>query len=963
MEQIKELLPGLDDFLRNDLAREKLSAAAEKRRKYYVTRLDSLRDNPPSPPPRPDGGLMKIPPVALPGSPPNTSFLHSSQAQNIIENSTVNNVSSEVIEEPPLEENIYHDMEDGDTPVETINNDASDMYLAPADSSRTDSVTGDTQQDSWSDSDVSIPYDDDEENIYDNIATPEDVPLPRVSKTKKKKKDVEPELFVSDLTDILFRGDIYYKGSWQWNKRFAVISNNRLLIYKAEKAPRPLINIVLLGYSIAYLEKEGRRNHVIRISHPNCESHFFSVDLKEIADLWLDYLHEAAYADVPSSGDSINLTGINVSGGSTAADQHSTSTGSEGGSGDGVVSANTPQQQQQQQQQRSPKSGDDKKQAVDKKKKNIISDFLSGTFGKKKSQKQAKKLTELSDIVMDPQARVAGVLDVCHETLTKGIWCPRYCCIKDGELECYHEKMSDGVEMSFSLLDVDIQSASKETKKDLSVKLSWENGDYILLDNSDTIEQGKWLHALIMEREGIKDNPESIYENQDITSETTGTSNEGDAIYDDIYDVQITTGKGDKIDEKTAHALSQLKSFNISPSGYIGRSALVCRSSSNVSDSSVKSGTSPPPLPTTDPPKRALPVKKRRSRTEDEDGRIIGENEVALSDEMATAFINIKSQFEKGELSKASTEQTGDEQDGTSTSSDNKNIIKCHLGPTIAKDKELLECTQNSILSVLREGKRKGSISAEALNEQIDNLKQELIKLKKQKSELRSKILTCRGNQEKQRLEDDFQNVEQMADSMEQEVIKLQLLAQEKSTSNISRNGSFSSPSSSRSSSLQRNQERAGLKSSPRGTKVNTNVTNKLLSNGNRKNSVQSIQEKSTSAEKMTTSGAASMSKSWAKATTTTSNTTKQAIAKFDSSPAKRSASSVTKQDPAKGAPRRTQSVTTGRTSQKTGSPPGQKSQNIQNRKLNGDSDSTKPQRVVKEKLKLWESMAEGSNH
>ena len=61
-----------------------------------------------------------------------------------------------------------------------------------------------------------------------------------------------------------------------------------------------------------------------------------------------------------------------------------------------------------------------------------------------------------------------------------------------------------------------------------------------------------------MEREGIKDNPESIYENQDITSETTVTSNEGDAIYDDIYDVQITTGKGDKIDEKTAHALSKL---------------------------------------------------------------------------------------------------------------------------------------------------------------------------------------------------------------------------------------------------------------------------------------------------------------------------------------------------------------------------------------------------------------------
>lgn len=77
---------------------------------------------------------------------------------------------------------------------------------------------------------------------------------------------------------------------------------------------------------------------------------------------------------------------------------------------------------------------------------------------------------------------LSGFLDICHETLTKGMWCPRYCCIKDGQLELYHEKTSDGVEMAFSLIDVDINSASKETKKDLSVKLSWITGDYILLD-------------------------------------------------------------------------------------------------------------------------------------------------------------------------------------------------------------------------------------------------------------------------------------------------------------------------------------------------------------------------------------------------------------------------------------------------------------------------------------------------
>jgi hypothetical protein len=113
--------------------------------------------------------------------------------------------------------------------------------------------------------------------------------LHRVSKKKKKKiKNNEPEMWIRDLSNILFRGELYHKGSWQWNKRYCVISDNRLLVYKTEKSARPFINFVLLGYQIVYIEKEGRRNHVIRIAHQGCESHFFAADLKEIADLWLE---------------------------------------------------------------------------------------------------------------------------------------------------------------------------------------------------------------------------------------------------------------------------------------------------------------------------------------------------------------------------------------------------------------------------------------------------------------------------------------------------------------------------------------------------------------------------------------------------------------------------------------------------------------------------------------------------
>jgi hypothetical protein len=73
-------------------------------------------------------------------------------------------------------------------------------------------------------------------------------------------------------------------------------------------------------------------------------------------------------------------------------------------------------------------------------------------------------------------------MDVCHDTITNNTWCPRYCCVKDGRLECYHDNASDGIELALSLVGTDIQNAAKETKKELSIKLTWESGDSILLD-------------------------------------------------------------------------------------------------------------------------------------------------------------------------------------------------------------------------------------------------------------------------------------------------------------------------------------------------------------------------------------------------------------------------------------------------------------------------------------------------
>ena len=47
------------------------------------------------------------------------------------------------------------------------------------------------------------------------------------------------------------------------------------------------MNIVLVGYDILYMEKDGKYSNVLRISHPGCETHWFYAENKESGELWL----------------------------------------------------------------------------------------------------------------------------------------------------------------------------------------------------------------------------------------------------------------------------------------------------------------------------------------------------------------------------------------------------------------------------------------------------------------------------------------------------------------------------------------------------------------------------------------------------------------------------------------------------------------------------------------------------
>jgi hypothetical protein len=57
---------------------------------------------------------------------------------------------------------------------------------------------------------------------------------------------------------------------------------------QSDKDTRAVARILLLGYDIVYLERDGKHQHALRISHPGCETHMFYADSKEAAHQWLE---------------------------------------------------------------------------------------------------------------------------------------------------------------------------------------------------------------------------------------------------------------------------------------------------------------------------------------------------------------------------------------------------------------------------------------------------------------------------------------------------------------------------------------------------------------------------------------------------------------------------------------------------------------------------------------------------
>ncbi len=78
-----------------------------------------------------------------------------------------------------------------------------------------------------------------------------DVLFSRV-KTKKKKKSTRKtdslEVIAKNLPNVIYSGELLQKGKLSmWPRRYAVVQDTKLLVFKSDKESKPLVNICLSG--------------------------------------------------------------------------------------------------------------------------------------------------------------------------------------------------------------------------------------------------------------------------------------------------------------------------------------------------------------------------------------------------------------------------------------------------------------------------------------------------------------------------------------------------------------------------------------------------------------------------------------------------------------------------------------------------------------------------------------------
>lgn len=781
LERAQEFLSTIEDYLRNTLANEKLSASAQIRRrhlldKFYALELQANVEH------KPGGG----------------STLHRTDSQNA-QHKRAPHKSAGCCKKDA--KSCIH--------KNSGSNEGEDLYEEPVscDSDHDPTSNGkgsDTEYESYDEE-----YDDEEGVLYVNQGSEqigqEQIHLPRSKKQLNNDSAVSSE-------SIKFTGELYKKGLLSWTKCYCVLSDKALVCYRAGKESKVLVKILLSGYETNFLDRDGRYSNIIRIARPGSE-HWFYADSKDTAEKWIAHLaavgckehadrvttegvERAAPCSTPATkSDSMDSVLTNAT---STEGQTNLSGGSSEGSGDGVIQfpsnsatvvpTNT-------------------SQAVDKRKKSKLGESLQtllGTFGKKKGDKLKKALSEAC--ALDPDTHAAGYVNICSELAEDRMWVKRFCVVKNNRLDCYKDPLDDYIEFSLALIGAQIDLVDKSPKK---IKIVQDVKEVLLSALVDG-DSGKWLGILLRES-GF--GARLVAGEHASASDADNLSAEG--IYDEVYNWEVYDIGGDKQNASSA-------------------------------------APPPPPLPRGPPPKAPPQQQQQQPKLlEESENEYIEPQDVydrmfddgllpvnadesfGLEEALNSAFINIRDGLNKRESS-PSREQTSRKPDAGTQSNrptrsasqspalkhrdlcprrafpvsilmadvanneDASEVVKCHIGPTIAEDKALLETTQNPILTELRkERQMKGSGKSDKskLEEKIDELRREYEEIKKKRSVIRGSLQTIESSLEKAQLENEIVKLDKHLEITDKEVTKLSILAQEIDGKSFFRNESLRSSS------------------------------------------------------------------------------------------------------------------------------------------------------------------------
>ncbi|XP_062579830.1 uncharacterized protein LOC134241822 isoform X2 [Saccostrea cucullata] len=646
-----ELLPGIEEFLCQDLAREKLSEETENKRLYYLERLDILK-LPPSVPPRlkvPDFGAPFSPsPIKAAGDPKSPTlshdhFLFESQEndfaahQREISRSFIAPEELEAIEGKEVK--VYDDIDlnhqDGEIQQEhneSKNSDETDLYEIPVpnlaqsadqsggyeetksptkdDYATTTSIQGDQspevippplpprrensepplqrdrsitkntfparpepperqssikgdkppdlparpslptiynaaeRRDERSEGSVDLT-DDAELTSYescdeDELESKMNIKLP---KPMKKKKPSKPKISRSSkewdvtlpykrLEDVTLSGELLYKGKLSWTRKLAALTDGRMVCYKPEKSEsKPALVIQLTGYEASYLEKENKRGFDVRLLHPSLETHMFSVDFKDWAQLWVEFMN-AMSKGKPPPGQHQHLA------------RSSTFNGVENGREYGNKPdfrksiSNISTESSNSETEYSSMKRKSRKDRHRVSRMGSIASRASSFFesiGKNKGKKMAATLpnssslgnlvetgsennsqldlipkdtiassasfnkntcNSIEDLVCDRKIVYKGYLNI-YSSFNKRKWGKRWCMVRGNVFECYRNESSTVCELEIPLYPCVLKQAVEETKSELGLMISQNGREKITVEPLNREDMACWLRVFM----------------------------------------------------------------------------------------------------------------------------------------------------------------------------------------------------------------------------------------------------------------------------------------------------------------------------------------------------------------------------------------------------------------------------------------------------------------------------------